>query len=137
MLYSIWPYSKGSPFSGSSISDSSSWKLLHSSLSLAGSSIFYDFINFPSHFLYKGALLECSRYDIFSVYSTNFKVYLNLFSMLFVFSTAISRNSFSLILKKEARHGPALGVTPVFTPSKPYNSKSLFVFIQQIYFVCE
>jgi len=48
--------------------------------------------------------------------------------MVFVFITTTTKCKLSFS-KLAAKHGPAAGVTPVFTPLKPFPN-NLFVFVQ-------
>lgn len=62
-------------------------------------------------------------------HSVNLGTSTHLLSIVFVFMTTITRCKLSFS-KDAARHGPAAGVTPVFTPLKPF-PRSLFVLVHQ------
>ena len=59
---------------------------------------------------------------------SNYKDYLNLYSHDLTLNTTIIIYYFSFILNIDDKQGPAVGVTPVFTPINPSIFNSLFVF---------
>lgn len=57
---------------------------------------------------------------LFNAYLRIQRVSLNLIYIDFTLNMTIIIDSYSLSLNMELKHGPADGVTPVFTPTNPY-----------------